>query len=70
MTTVVKQLHAFIDRNGLTQGAAACVMHTGIRTMRRWLAGDTVPPGSVDLLLKLFADYPALEKECVRKYAA
>ena len=65
-----KQLHAFIDRNGITQAAASRVLHTTERTMRRWLAGDTVPPGSVDLLLKLFADHPALEKECVRKYAA
>jgi len=66
---MISELNAFMDRNGLTQDAAAYIMATTDRTMRRWVAGHVRPPGAVELLLEVFRKNPSIEKEIVRKYA-
>jgi DNA-binding transcriptional regulator YiaG len=65
---LVSNLNAFIDRNRLTQKQAACIMSASERTMRRWLAGDTVPPGVVSVVLEVFESNPAAEQKIVGKY--
>lgn len=66
----IKQINKFLKRHDVNQCAFARIIATTDRTVRRWVAGDVRPPGSVELLLEIFDNHPDVAKEIIRKYAA
>jgi DNA-binding transcriptional regulator YiaG len=58
--TTPDDLHALLDRLGLTTGAAARLTHTNPRTWRRWLDGTQEPLPAAMLLLWLADEVPGV----------